>query len=44
MLKKEKIKQLYGRMFEKDEVVGFKVAMNKLQSEAGEQGGAVAVK
>ena len=30
VLKKEKIKTLYNRMFELDEVAGFKVAMKKL--------------
>ena len=31
ILKKEKVKQLYNRMFELDEVVEFKSAMKKLQ-------------
>ena len=38
VLKKEKIKELYHRMFKLDEVVEFKSAMKKLQNEAEQQG------
>lgn len=33
MLKKEKIKELYRRMFQLDEVIEFKIAMKKLYAD-----------